>query len=147
MGAFASQYRSRIVDLTKVKILADNSNIPSGDDYDRFVAYINDAEVGWVRFRYVRKLASTGQRIPRRQEVPSEELLIGSQGSYVQDCDNITRWVISHPWRCGRHPDPDSAQLRKLVEKLELLGARDTDVIFYDYMSFDQNDLAGDAEL
>lgn len=65
-------------------------------------------------------------------------------GSYSKDCEDVIRWVISHPWRSQRHPDPDLRQLDLLVQKLDHQGASDNDLVFYDYLSLYQNDLAND---
>lgn len=46
--------------------------------YDRFAKYIDDCEVGWVKVRYLRQLAGSGggQNMPRRQEVPKDEMVV-----------------------------------------------------------------------
>jgi len=110
-------------------------------DLERFLDYLKRARIGWVRVRYLRELGRGGARIPRRQEVPRAELAVAGERGVPEDLGASGRWVVSHPWRSARHPDPDSGQLASLVGELDRLGAADTDLVFYDYASLYQHDV------
>jgi len=108
--------------------------------YEEFLAYLDDAQVKWVRFGYLRRLAESGSTMVRCQDVPAAEAIIGRSGFPDGRDDPKRRFVLSHPWLSRRHPDPSGAKLQMLVRQLDLLSALDDDKVFIDFMSLPQHD-------
>ncbi|CAK0825294.1 unnamed protein product [Prorocentrum cordatum] len=108
--------------------------------YEKYLEYLDEARVKWVRCGYLRALAAAGSAMPRCQEVPADHAVVGSSGfSLVRDGQKH-RFVLSHPWLSREHPDPTGVKVRLLVDQLDRLGADDADAVFIDYMSLPQND-------
>jgi hypothetical protein len=118
--------------------------------YEVFLDYAQEAEIKWVRVRYLRQLVSEGAIMPRCQEVPASDSIIGSQGFPPNRAETQIggkhRWVASHPWLSKAHPDPEGKELGLLVDQLDALGAEDGDAVFLDFMSLPQHD-SRDGEL
>ncbi|CAK0897295.1 unnamed protein product, partial [Prorocentrum cordatum] len=110
--------------------------------YEEFLAYLEHAQVKWVRCRYLRRLAAEGRVMTRCQEVPPHEAICGSAGFPLSRDMPKDRFVLSHPWLSREHPDPEGVKLQELVRQLNLLGASDADAVFVDFMSLPQNDKA-----
>ncbi|CAK0882362.1 unnamed protein product, partial [Prorocentrum cordatum] len=108
--------------------------------YEKYLEYLDSAEVRWVRCGYLRDLAASGSVMPRCQEVPDEQVFIGSSGFPLLRNGEKDRFVLSHPWLSKEHPDPTGSKLRLLVHQLDMLHASDAHAIFIDYMSLPQND-------
>ncbi|CAK0834718.1 unnamed protein product [Prorocentrum cordatum] len=109
--------------------------------YQEFLIYLDDAQIKWVRCRYLRRLAEAGSTMVRCQEVPVAEAVIGSEGLPRSRDEPKHRYAVSHPWFSKHHPDPDGLKLQDLVEQLDLLSASDDDAVFIDYMGLPQHDM------
>ncbi|CAK0833501.1 unnamed protein product [Prorocentrum cordatum] len=109
--------------------------------YHEFLIYLDDAQIKWVRCRYLRRLAEAGSTMVRCQEVPVAEAVIGSEGLPRSRDEPKHRYAVSHPWFSKHHPDPDGLKLQDLVEQLDLLSASDDDAVFIDYMGLPQHDM------
>ncbi|CAK0883331.1 unnamed protein product, partial [Prorocentrum cordatum] len=107
--------------------------------YERYLAYLDDVEVKWVRLRFLRRLLAEGRILPRSQEVPASEAALGSEGFPRNRGQQKHRFVTSHPWLSKEHPDPAGTKLRALVEQLDALGAEEEDGVFLDWMSLPQH--------
>ncbi|CAK0833652.1 unnamed protein product [Prorocentrum cordatum] len=107
--------------------------------YEEFLAYLDEAQVKWVRFGYLRHLMESGSVMVRCQQVPAAEAVIGSSG--FPDCRDDPKqiFVLSHPWLTKEHPDPSGTKLQLLVRQLDLLCALDDALVFIDYMSLPQH--------
>ena len=92
--------------------------------YDEFLVYLDDAQVRWVRCRFLRHIAGAGSPMVRCQEVPTTEVIVGREGLPASRDKPKHRFVVSHPWLTKAHPDPDGVQLRALVEQLDLLDKK-----------------------
>ncbi|CAK0809343.1 unnamed protein product, partial [Prorocentrum cordatum] len=110
--------------------------------YEEFLVYLDDAQVKWVRFGYLRRLAESGSIMARCQDVPADEAVIGRSGFPGDRGDPKHRFVLSHPWLSKKNPDPSGAKLQMLVRQLDLLGASDDDdaFVFIDFMGLPQHD-------
>ncbi|CAK0883545.1 unnamed protein product [Prorocentrum cordatum] len=108
--------------------------------YEKYLEYLDRAQVKWVRCGYLRRLVAAGHIMPRCQEVPRDQAVLGSNGFPLVRDGPKARFVLSHPWLSKEHPDPTGAKLRMLVRQLDMLLAGDDDAIFIDYLSLPQND-------
>ncbi|CAK0818611.1 unnamed protein product [Prorocentrum cordatum] len=108
--------------------------------YEMYLEYLDRARVKWVRCGYLRRLASAGDIMQRCQEVPLDQVFIGSRGFPLVRDGEKKRFVLSHPWLSKEHPDPTGVKLRLLVQQLDMLHASDDHAVFVDYMSLPQND-------
>ncbi|CAK0886634.1 unnamed protein product [Prorocentrum cordatum] len=108
--------------------------------YEKYLEYLDRAQVKWVRCGYLRRLASAGGIMQRCQEVPLDQVFIGSRGFPLVRVGEKNRFVLSHPWLSKEHPDPTGVKLRLLVQQLDMLHASDDHAVFVDYMSLPQND-------
>lgn len=142
---FGSLLRSAVVGalrLTRSQRREGAGEHVNGRNGQRLAEHLREAKVGWVRTRYLRKLAARRQRLPRRQEVPRNHFVVVGEDACLDDLGPVGHWVVSHPWRSPRHPDPDGQQLQGIVSELDRLGAGDADLVFCDFVSLPQHDLA-----
>ncbi|CAK0808118.1 unnamed protein product [Prorocentrum cordatum] len=116
------------------------------DFYLQFLDYLDEAQIKWIKCGYLRRLSSAGSIVVRCQNVPLNEVIIGSAGFPILRTHKKSRFVVSYPWLSKHHPDPDGSTLRCLVDQLDAMGAADEDGVFMDYLSMPQHDGA-DAEL
>jgi len=96
------------------------------------------AEIGWLSFGYLRQLE--GRPLPRRQDLPRQALIAGAPSS------GAVPWVVSHAWLGKEHADPMGQQVAEVVQLLQRLGARDADLVFYDYGSMHQRSVLGEDD-
>ncbi|CAJ1336259.1 unnamed protein product [Effrenium voratum] len=116
-------------------------------------SFLNAADIRLVRVAFLKKLHRLGQAMPRRQEaerayvelrshvttalVTPEELTAWAEAE--QNCHRIIS--VSHAWESQEHPDPHNYQLGLLAEHL-----KETDWVFYDYLSLYQSSCDEDQE-
>ncbi|CAK0876251.1 unnamed protein product [Prorocentrum cordatum] len=108
--------------------------------YEKYLDYLDRAQVKRVRCGYLRRLASAGDVMQRCQEVPLDQVFIGSTGFPLVRDGEKKRFVLSHPWLSKEHPDPTGVKLKLLVQQPDMLHASDDHAVFVDYMSLPQND-------
>ncbi|CAK0849703.1 unnamed protein product [Prorocentrum cordatum] len=106
------------------------------DFHLEFLQYLDDARIKRVRCGYLRQLASTGGKMPRCQDVPASEAIIGSAGFPGCKDDPKHRYVLSHPWL-----SKELSKLQMLCDQLDAMGADDSDCLFADYMSLPQHNM------
>lgn len=101
--------------------------------YERYAA---KTSLVWIKASYLRRVHECGKLFPRRQDVPSEELLHG-----------VTGVAVSHPWLAVEHPDPTGCQLAALVKKLDAKGSHvpDNVGVFVDYCCLPQHEMSCSA--
>ncbi|CAK0877404.1 unnamed protein product, partial [Prorocentrum cordatum] len=93
--------------------------------YEKYLEYLDRAHIRWVRCGYLRHLAAAGVVMPRCQEVPGDQVFVGSRGFPLVHAAPKERLVVSHPWLAKEHPDPTGEKLRLLVRQLDMLHASD----------------------
>lgn len=95
--------------------------------YERFC---EKSSLIWVKVSYLRHLNQVGELLPRRQDIPAEQLVSGTTGI-----------AVSSPWLSVEHPDPAGTQLQTLVRKLNTRGKRvgDNVGVFWDYCCLPQH--------
>ncbi|CAK0846678.1 unnamed protein product [Prorocentrum cordatum] len=116
------------------------------DFYLQFLDYFDEAQIKWIKCGYLRRLSAAGSIMVRCQDVPLNEVIMGSAGFPALRTHTKGRFVVSHPWLSKHHPDPDGSKLRCLVDQLDAIGAADQDGVFMDFLSTPQHNGA-DAEL
>jgi hypothetical protein len=108
--------------------------------YERFLGYLDEAQIKWVRCGFLRCLAADGRNMVRCQDVPAAETILGAEGFPRSREEAKRRYVVSHPWLSKEHPDPGGQKLHVLLQQLNALGAEDDAAVFIDYSSLPQHD-------
>ena len=65
--------------------------------YEECCDYLSEAQIKWVKCRYLRSLAASGAAMVRCQAVPRDEAIMGSDGFPRARGDPKGRFVLSHP--------------------------------------------------
>lgn len=116
--------------------------------YQQFLYEVEKVQVKWVYVGYLRQLQVSGIKLPRCQEIPKDQCVVGSKGlprfKGAYESKYKKRFTVSHPWLTKAHPDPDGKKLRMLLEELNNCGASDDDAVFIDFSGLTQNPRQGD---
>lgn len=105
---------------------------PVPTDKIGFDKYCQAAQLAWLTVGYVRALAAKPGPFPRHQELPPGSHIVGVPPR------GRRKFVVSHGWESEAHPSPGGGQMVSLASMLNLLGAMDDDVVFYDYCAYPQ---------
>jgi len=102
------------------------------DDVLGFQTSCAQAKYRWVRVSYLRQLQERSVVAPRYQDLPF--------GSYVDGAvpAGSQSFVVSYSWSATSHPFPGGSMIRNLIETLDELGAKSSDVVFIDFFSLPQ---------
>lgn len=101
-------------------------------DATGFQLVCSRARFRWVRVSFILALSKRGGPAPRCQDLPV--------GTFIDGVvpPGVCPWVVSYCWSAHLHPFPGSAKLTQLANTLMRLGAKESDVVFVDYMSLPQ---------
>jgi len=99
---------------------------------------VNQSGIAMVTVRFLRELRRKRLKLPRCQELRPDQY---SDFIHILN-DNEELVAVSHPWLARDHPDPTGAQLVRLVDTLDQLGARDEVGVFYDFCSVPQEPMS-----
>lgn len=103
-------------------------------DVDGFHKWCAEAEIAWIRVKFLRKLVHHKQPLPCRQEMPDEAVHVGIPPADVQ------LYGVNFAWQSSLHADPDLLCSTKLVEVLDREGALDNDLVFHAFGSIYQTE-------
>eukprot|EP00434_Breviolum_minutum_P029065 symbB.v1.2.025710.t2/scaffold2513.1/size77311/3 len=128
-------------------------------DPKAFAQFVQDANIGLVRFEYLKELAKSKRPLPRRQEADMERFRVAGEEvtalvsheeieSLAKRSQNAIICSISHAWETREHPDPCRYQLELINSHASLFDlAFVADIwIFYDYVSLYQFERETDAQ-
>jgi len=100
-------------------------------DADGFAKICDVIQLRWIKVGYLKKLAQRDGPFPRHQDLNVDGVHVGQPPG--------RKFSLSHGWASETHPCPSGAKLKRLAEKLDLLGADDeADGVFIDYCSLPQ---------
>lgn len=122
---------------------------PFDSDGSAVAEVFASCNIALVKVGHLRALARQGKRLPRCQDLLLKEQNgpQGLQTSVVVRGEELKRqlrsvevYVVSHAWLAIEHPDPLGSRLEELVEELDYLRAKNSDLAFIDYCSLPQID-------
>jgi len=105
---------------------------PVADDAVGFATFCKESGIGWLAVAAAKRLAAAPGPFPRNQDLPPGAVIAGAPPAGAR------KFVLSHAWGSEKHPSPGGEKLRRLLKVLGRLGAKDSDVIFFDYISYPQ---------
>ena len=101
---------------------------PVYHDAEGFRVFIEEANIAWLPYPYVKELASTPGPFPRRQCLDQSRLIIGKVPSG-------RKVVVSHGWDTAFHISPSGSKMRRILEEMERIGATaENDAVFGECM-------------
>lgn len=109
------------------------------EDAFGFGRFCEQSNIAWVLVSTIRELAESPGPFPRRQDLDHGAYIVGMPPA------SCRKFVVSHGWESEVHPSPGGAKMVRLVGTLDAAGAKDTDVVFFDFMSNTQEAKIGDA--
>lgn len=123
---------------------------------ESLVQYTQHANICWLSLRYLAVLAERRDKLPRRQDLPSEAVYnleaFGSSSFLAPSREKLKAQggpvataaiVVSHSWWSKEHPDPEGRQVQTLVAHfatvLSHLPTSSDIPVFWDFSSLFQH--------
>ena len=99
---------------------------PVRHDAEGFRVFIEEANIAWIPYPYVKELAKNAGPFPRRQDLVQSRLIIG-------EVPSGRKVVVSHGWDTAFHISPSGVKMSHILDEMERIGATaDDDAVFVD---------------
>ncbi len=154
-----------VVTNTRDEVAARRQAIERYTNPGELLAVLDSKDVALISFKWLRSFAKSGQKMPRRQDLPSDAFLpparlkqihrscrnAGGQGAAKVQAAKVRRLVlpivsVSYAWLTPGDPDPDGKQLRAIASALnseffshKMEACFDDIGVFWDWASLYQN--------
>lgn len=110
----------------------ESKMLPARSDAIGFRCMCRHARLRWVKVSFLLKLEERGGPPPRYQDLPCDSFVEGEPTVSAQP------FVLSYSWSSSKHPSPSGQKIRELVQVLNRFDAKETDLVFMDWMSLPQ---------
>ena len=110
---------------------------PVETDAEGFRTLCEEAQLVWLKIKYVHELARRRGPFPRQQDLEPTGVIVGR-------VPTGRKFSVSHGWDARAHANPTGDKLKRVTQALEALGvtednASDEDALFLDFCGLSQH--------